>query len=391
MILTAKQQEGLRIAIQRFKDKEPYTCIAGYAGTGKSTLVSHIISALGIPPICVGYIAFTGKAASVLQHKGCEGAMTAHKLLYYANKTSSGRFVFKPRTSLEFPYRLLVVDEVSMLPAEMWQLLLRHRVHVLALGDPFQLPPVRDKDDNHVLDHPHIFLDEIMRQAADSEIIQLSMTIREQRPIQFYKGKDIQVIRQSDLVSGMYTWADQILVGTNGTRAAVNQAVRSMLGKGPVPEEGDKVICLNNEWDTIDVTGSTSLVNGTTGFLKDIKYEDMRFKSLRGQPKFPIMRASMQTIDGEIFDDLIIDQKAMLTGDKTLTPAQEYTVHKRGVDPLPVEFNYGYAITTHKAQGSQWNNILVFEEGFPYNKVEHARWLYTAVTRAASKLILVRA
>ena len=136
MTLTIKQEEGLRVAVARYKAHEAYTCIAGYAGTGKSTLISFIISALGVDPaLDVCYVAFTGKAATVLQSKGCPNATTAHKLLYQARPMPNGTYKFIPKTSLG-DYKVVVVDEVSMLPLKMWELLLSHHVYVIAAGDP---------------------------------------------------------------------------------------------------------------------------------------------------------------------------------------------------------------------------------------------------------------
>jgi exodeoxyribonuclease-5 len=114
----------------------PYTVIAGYAGSGKSTLVKYAVAALNMKPEDVAYVAYTGKAATVLKEKGCPNAMTAHKLLYHARQTKSGHYVFTPKTKLDEPYKMIVVDEVSMLPQEMWYQLLAHGVYVLATGDP---------------------------------------------------------------------------------------------------------------------------------------------------------------------------------------------------------------------------------------------------------------
>ena len=139
-------------------------------GTGKSTLVQFIIAALNLRPEDVAYVTFTGKAASVLRHKGCPNAMTAHKLLYYSKRMPNGKYVFSPRKTLEGNYSLIIVDEISMLPNDLWELLLSHRKHVIALGDPFQIPPIEKKADNHVLDNPHIFLDEIMRQIGRAHV-----------------------------------------------------------------------------------------------------------------------------------------------------------------------------------------------------------------------------
>lgn len=150
-------------------------------GTGKSTLVKFIIAALNLNPEDVCYVAFTGKAANVLKQKGCPNATTAHKLLYQSKMLPNGKFSHYPRRVLENPCKLVVVDEVSMLPKPLWDLLLRHKVHIIALGDPEQLPPI--EEDNGILANPHIFLDEIMRQAQESEIIRLSMHVREGRPL----------------------------------------------------------------------------------------------------------------------------------------------------------------------------------------------------------------
>ena len=137
MILTNKQQEGLKIAVARFKAREPYTCVSGYAGSGKSTLIKFIVNALELKDDQVAYVAYTGKAASVLRHKGCPNAMTAHKLLYYSKRLPNGKFLYRPRPALDGDYKVIVVDEVSMLPKQLWDLLLSHGIYVLACGDPF--------------------------------------------------------------------------------------------------------------------------------------------------------------------------------------------------------------------------------------------------------------
>ena len=102
MTLTNGQEKGLKTAIDRYRNKELYTCIAGYAGTGKSTLVSYIIEALKIKPQDVCFATFTGKASLVLREKGCENSMTMHRLLYYSKELPDGTFEHKPREKLEY-------------------------------------------------------------------------------------------------------------------------------------------------------------------------------------------------------------------------------------------------------------------------------------------------
>ena len=276
MILTKKQQEGLNTAVDRYKNKEAYTCIAGYAGTGKSTLISFIIEALNLKHKEVAYVAFTGKAANILSRKGCPNATTAHKLLYQSKPLPDGRYIHEPKTTLDYQYKLLVVDEISMLPKEMWELLLRHHIHIIACGDPEQLPPINPDMDNHVLDHPHVFLDEIMRQAAESEIIRLSMHVREGNPLETFQcdNQQVQVITKNDVVTGMYEWADQIICATNNTRININNNMRKLRGFSDAPQENDKVISLSNHWDIFSA-GHAPLTNGSIGYLKEFTVQSI--------------------------------------------------------------------------------------------------------------------
>ena len=389
MELTKKQEQGLKIAIQRYRDGEKYTVISGYAGTGKSTLVKFIISALDIDEDDVCYAAFTGKAAQVLLKKGNPNVRTLHKLLYKHIPKRDGGFIKVPYPSIDF--KIVIVDEVSMAPASLMSLLFSHNVHVICLGDPFQLPPIDKTEDNHLLEHPHIFLDEIMRQEAESEIIRLSMAIRNFELFPNQIGKEVQVLRRGELNTGMLTWADQILVGTNKTRVAINNEMRMLLGRGENPEDGDKIICLRNYWDTFS-NEENPLVNGTIGYIQN------SFNTFRVFPKYLypnqifILQGNFISDSGDTYEGLEMDKHMILTGEQCVDwkTAAKIRSSKKYRDALPMEFTYGYAITTHKAQGSEWDKVLIIEEKFPFDKVEHARWLYTAVTRAASRLVLVR-
>lgn len=392
MILTNKQEEGLKICVERYKNKEPYTCIAGFAGTGKSTLINFIIEALNLRHFEVAYIAFAGKAANVLSQKGCPNATTAHKLLYHSKPLPDGKYIHEPKVTLDYPYKLLVVDEISMLPKEMWELLLRHHIHVIACGDPEQLPPINPDSDNHVLEHPHVFLDEIMRQAAESEIIRLSMHVREGNPLETFQcdNQQVQVITNNDVVTGMYEWADQIICATNNKRININDNMRTLKGFDGPPQENDKVISLSNHWDIFSV-GNTPLTNGSIGYLKDFVVQSIPLPRYIYDGFLKVMTATIETEDEDVFTGLPLDYNFLANNKKTLSPQQEYKLlkNKRYIDP-PFDFTYGYAITCHKAQGSEWQKLLVFEEKFPFDKEEHRRWLYTAITRASEKLVIVK-
>jgi exodeoxyribonuclease-5 len=298
-----------------------------------------------------------------------------------------GTFFHIPRRPLP-PYQLIVCDEISMLPKDMWELLLSHHIHILALGDPAQLPPI--SEDNGILAHPHIFLDEIVRQAQDNEIIRLSMDIRLGRPLSLFHGKQVQVITKSELVDGMYTWADQIICARNDTRRQINDYMRQKLFgiTSPEPLEGDKVICLRNNWDDINELGDC-MVNGTIGTVSYIRYD---YNDTYLSPKLtwdflPDGYIASQCPQDPYFRDVSIDYKLLTTGEPTVNQ-QNFKRFPKEV--VPQEFDYGYCITCWKAQGSQYNKVLLFEENFPFEEEEHRKYLYTGITRAVEKLVVVK-
>ena len=392
IILTNKQNEGLKIAIQRYLNNEKYTVISGYAGTGKSTLVKFIVQSLpGInPEYDVCFATFTGKAAQVLISKGNQNAMTLHRLLYESIPKPDGSFLRKPR--LELGYKVIIVDEVSMAPKKMMeQLFSYYGIYVICLGDPFQLPPIDKDADNHLLDNPHIFLDEIMRQAMDSEIIRLTMGIREGKRLDSFDGKDVKVFDQYQLNTGMLLWADQIICGTNKTRVEINNEMRDLLQRGKTPEDGDKVICLRNYWDNIS-NNDNYLVNGTIGYINNVYNSFNVIPPFFGGQTIDIIYADFTSDTDEEYGELQMDKKQILTGERALDNKTIYRLmrSKKYGSLVPMEFTYGYCITGHKSQGSQWDRVLVMEEKFPFNKEEHARWLYTVCTRAIDKLVIVR-
>ena len=391
MELTAKQKQGLNIILERYRNHEKYTTIAGYAGTGKSTLIKFAIEALNIEPYKIAYATYTGKAAEVLRKKGNPGACTLHKLLYESIPLSGGGFYRRPKTFLGVD--IVVVDEISMVPKFLIDQLLLHRVYVIFLGDPFQLPQIDKGEDNHILDNPHIFLDEIMRQAEESEIIQLTMKIREGKNIPLFHGQDVQVLSAADLNTGMLSWADQIICATNKTRISINNLMRTSYGFEGLPKDGEKMICLRNYWDKSN-ENEDALVNGTTGIIRN------PFESFREIPRtikndryrLPIIIGNFQTDSGE-FNSLELDKEMILTGKKCIDWKVSFQLGKmknKIGDIVPLEFAFAYAITGHKSQGSEYEKVLVIEENFPFDKKEHARWLYTCCTRASEKLVLVR-
>lgn len=305
----------------------------------------------------------------------------------------NGKYIFDPKSRLDHQYKVIVVDEVSMLPKPMWDLLLRHKIYVLATGDPGQLPPIDPENDNHVLDHPHVFLDEVMRQAQDSEIIRLSMWIRDGNPLGAFpcNREQVQIVNKYEVVDGMYSWADQILCATNAKRTEINNIVRNQKGFGTEPQIGDKVISLKNHWEWASHQGTWALTNGSIGTISNMDKKVIVLPPYITDKRLSVLYTDINLDDGDKFDSVPIDYTALTTGQPVLEPRQMFLMKKNKALPVvPFEFAYAYAITTHKAQGSEWSKVLVFEEWFPNVPEEHKRWLYTAATRASDKLVIVK-
>lgn len=392
MELTIPQQKGLNIALERHLHNEKFVVISGYAGTGKTTLVKFIIEALDVEETKVAYATFTGKAAEVLRKKGNKNAMTLHRLLYDSFPRPGGGFIRVPKKMLE--YTIIVVDEVSMVPKTMIDMLLAHKVFVIFLGDPFQLPMIDKKEEHGLLTTPHVFLDQIMRQEEESEIIRLTMKIRNGESIDYSNGEEVKVIPKSDLVTGHLLWADNIICATNAVRHNVNKQMRKLLGYEGDLQSGEKIIVKRNYWEDCNEDGD-ALVNGTIGIVQH------PFESIIQLPgyikndrhRIPIIIAEFEPEGGKSFGTIDFDKDYILNE----TPCVDWRVayqigklrNKLG-DILPKQATYGYALTCHASQGSEWDKVLVLEESFPFDKKEHARWLYTACTRASEKLVLMR-
>lgn len=377
--MTKGQEEALKIAVKRYKDQESYTVISGFAGTGKTTLVRFIIEALNILEDDVVYIAYTGKASLVLKNKGCENSMTAHRLLYHAREKPDGSFEFKPKKRLDCDYKMIVLDEASMLPEDMWQLLLSHGIHVLALGDSGQLPPV--EGNSTILDAPHIILTEVVRQALENPIIRLSMDIREGKWLEYGGPKECRIMSWDKVTKGLLLGADQVLCGKNITRHSLNEQMRKMkFGNdySSKPISGDKVICLKNQWESLG-SNEEPLVNGCVGIIDNINFKDTQLYK-------PEMTADFTSDNNGFYSALKMDYKIFTEKEPTINKDNwmKYPKNLR-----PYEFDYAQAITVHKFQGSEAEKVIVIDEWL--GDVDyHKKWLYTAVTRASKMLVVVK-
>lgn len=172
----------------------------------------------------------------------------------------------------------------------------------------------------------------------------------------------------------MLTWADQILCGKNTTRRRLNNEMRKCLGKEGLLQDGDKLICLHNYWDCATSTENDALVNGTIGYVSNININD--------DLKYICAKFSLD--EGDTFGFLSMDYQLLKTG----LPSVKKNAFGGIIKKNEKEFDYGYAITVHKAQGSQFNKVLVYNERL-MDEENHNRWLYTAITRAIDKVVVL--
>lgn len=333
----------------------------GWAGTGKSTLAVHLAKDVKK----VVFAAFTGKAALVMQKRGCVDASTIHSLIYAFENEQGGEPTFRlnPDSSVK-DADLVVIDEVSMVGAELAQDLLSFKTKVLVLGDPFQLPPVKDAGFFTNVD-PDIMLTEIHRQAADNPIIRMSMDIREGRGLDFGTYGESRVISIHDVDRSAVLEADQILVGKNATRILYNDRVRDLKGlPARMPVKGDRLVCLRNN-------RQKKLLNGQLWIVKKVKEKGRGNLELLLDPEDAGMRVASAKVH---------THEKWFQGRETEFDWKE----RRKFD----EFYFGYALTVHKSQGSQWPSVYLFDESNVFRD-DRDRHLYTAVTRAAEKITVV--
>lgn len=338
----------------------------GFAGTGKTTLAKHLAAQIG-GETC--YAAFTGKAALMMQRNGCAGASTIHSLIYNVDEESEGeaRFIW----DAESPARdadLIVIDECSMVGEELARDLLRYRRPILVLGDPAQLPPVNSAGFFTENVKPDAMLTEIHRQAAESPIIRMATKVREGGRLEVGQYGTSEVVRRGTLGAAEVMAHDQILVGKNVTRQGMNRKVRRLLHRdGWEPEAGDKLVCLKNDKTAGILNGGLFEIYDNphrpdlNHFAFEVKSED-----------FPKRHAFEVKARRECFE---ADVNQLLKEDFSLFSRTQV-------------FDYGYALTVHKSQGSQWDSVVLYDEkGIMRNDAR--RWLYTGITRAADRLTVV--
>ena len=375
--------------------------LAGYAGTGKSTLLKYSITeTLGlIPDQSVAFVTSTGKAATVLIRQGIS-ATTLHRLIYQSitqeteievngKKIKIEKLSFKRRENIEKSIKLIVLDEASMVSDDVMYALLQFGVKMIICGDNAQLPPVEGL--NTYLKEPDFTLRQIVRQQLDNPIIKLSQMAREGIYIPYGRYGDSVSVLNKRFFTGekrrhCLTTADQIICGINKTRTAINNEIRSMLNRGPFPESGDKLICTLNNWEQfIDSDFRFNLVNGIIGTVYNPFYDSstgigfMQFKVDFLDELCP----EALPFDTGIFTDgryIYKHGDYFASYDEDGEPSGAYTLNR---------FEYGYCISCHKAQGSEFDNTVIFDESYAF-KEDRNRWLYTAITRTKKKLLLLR-
>lgn len=379
-------------------DQKQVFRLFGLAGTGKTTITKDLVANVEGK---VMFGAYTGKAAMQMRKNGMP-AQTVHSMTYRLQPPDKKYYdrlraklkdatTDKERKRINAEMRdiqklvfdldeeselneasLLVLDEVSFIDKYMGEDLLSFSVPILVLGDPGQLPPIEGQ--GFFTDcEPDVKLTEIHRQAQDDPIVNMAMQVRGGKQPQSgsypYNGYESKVIYPKDLTEDKIKNADQILVGKHKTRRMFNQKIRKLLGYGSrYPEKGERLVCLRNG-------RKSNLLNGMICEVESV-----------GKDEGLWILMTLMTEEGKRLEGVKV-HKCHFDAyyDKNAADLDFWTLEKAN------EFDFGYALTVHKAQGSQWDRVLLYDDLWgAHDPMIRRRWLYTAATRAAKELVFVR-
>jgi exodeoxyribonuclease-5 len=438
--LSPQQSSAVMKAGEWFKyesgEQQVFT-LEGFAGTGKSTILPDIISATGLQPHQIAFCAPTGKAAKVMGEKlraqGIERPpSTIHGLIYTPKQQKAetlerelnaakeeyvlvkGEAVTPPngdkksylkeldrkiailtkdldraydiddlRFTLNFDsvlvketIKLIICDEASMVGAEVAEDMMSFEVPILAIGDPGQLPPVGDKP-GFLVGSADALLTEVHRQAAENPIIHIATMVRKGQRADFgdYGNGVLIVPRKEDIYTLDLSRDAQIIVGTNKTRWKITSKLRKAAGiETNLPTKGEPLImCKNSRQHGTLVNGTQVWSDADHGDAEDGSSRFLiRIREENGNP------LSMFAYQG-LFEEHVKREKNFATAAKP-------SAYRARVNDNHVDF--GWAITCHKSQGSQWDDVVVHDESGTFREAAD-QWLYTAITRAAERLVIV--
>jgi exodeoxyribonuclease-5 len=357
--LTDEQNHVVRALIADTK-RVPVQTLGGFAGTGKTTVARTLAERL--PKW--GVVAFTGKAVDMLRRKGIRGPTTIHQAIYDTQEVNGG-LIHTRRAYVTVEGFL--IDEASMVAADLLQDLRSYNVPIIAIGDHGQLPPVGD--DAGLMKEPMFKLETVHRNAGP--IAHFAEHLRHgKRAKDWPNGDGVWIGPKKSIPNRTLMGADQIICAFNKTRVAMNRRVREMLKMQPEhslfskglkdrPEIGDRIICLKN-------SRKERVFNGQQGIVGMVNHREGR---LLFQPDF----------GGPL------DQKYVAYHPdcwNALKPPK----HDQGSSrDERVPFDFGYCVTAHKFQGDEAERVVCFEE--TCDLWEAARWNYTAASRARSAVV----
>jgi exodeoxyribonuclease V len=384
------------------QNSEQLLTFAGFAGTGKTTVTSILAKEFGTA-IRFAFCALSGRAASILGTKlrnngitfgdGGHYCGTIHRLIYKPIEDAKGEVVYWAKNP-KLDYDVIVLDEASMISEEIFKDLSSYGIDILAVGDHGQLPPIEGKFS--LMQDPILRLEKIHRQAQDNPIIQLSMVVREtgKIPPSLAKNEHISIIPKAQSIDYLkQVYKDKkdpedlldyaVLCYMNATRVRINTMIRNILFGhiSKIPLSNDLLICLKN------VVKSNSrqmpLYNGYRGYFESgVKEINKNFWSAKLNFPYESVRVNVNNIC-----------KHQFGFSKTFSSFSElanFGMEIRHWSEVGLLFDYGYAVTVHKMQGSQLNNIILFNERpAPVSEDTYRRWIYSGVTRAINNLTII--
>lgn len=401
MIKLTKEQENVAKQIAKHINKKGYGVLSGIGGSGKTTTAKILIKDyLNINEENVLALAPTAAAAVRLKNGGgFENTQTVHSALYYFKraidkKTNSFYFIKHKKDIEEFKeYKLILVDEASMLDKNLFDDIMNLNIPVLFMGDNAQLPPVKkqylNKEEKilfNVMDATTAELTTSLRQKEDNDILNVCKQLRKQQPIKKKNSKDVLYLSSTKLTKDILKKADQVICSKNKWKDAINQALKKEQGftARTYPIEGDKIVFTKNIYDVKSDKGN-SVINGLQGIVKEL---GKPIRKSQGNKTLIVIPMTIDT-DLGVFENIYVDIRPFIEDGKESNIIE---VTKDGEKFIMYEkrcsLDFAYAQTTWKSQGSEYNKVVYIQSEFPYIRSESYQEAYTACSRARNKLII---